>query len=37
LAFKDYDMSPAEIMNICQQNYDNIKECINCIDSIIFV
>jgi len=37
MAFKDYDMSPAEIMNICQQNYDNIKECINCIDSIIFV
>ena len=37
MGFKDYDMSPAEIMNICQQNYDNIKECINYIDNMIFV
>jgi len=31
LNIKDYDMSPAEIMNICEQNYDDIKKCINAI------
>lgn len=34
LKIKDYDMSPAEIMNICEQNYDDIKKCINTINKL---
>jgi len=33
--FNNYDMSPAEIMNLCEQNYDDIKKCIREIDKYI--
>jgi hypothetical protein len=36
ISYKDYDMSPAEIMNICEQYYDDINKCINEIDKYIY-